>query len=256
MADTTGAETRAAVAAAPAKGGGKRGLPPALERGLDRALKPLAWALCLLPLALIVHDMFTDGLGAEPIEELTHRTGKTALVLLMVTLAVTPVRRILRWNGVVRARRMLGLFAFFYAFLHFGVYLFDQGLIVDPGFQWAYVIEDVAERPYVTAGFTALVLMVPLAATSTRSAIRKLGKRWQKLHRLVYLVAGLGVLHFLWLVKQDLREPLIFAGVLAFLMLFRLPLGGARKTRTGPREGGTRRPTPPSDQKSAAGEQA
>jgi methionine sulfoxide reductase heme-binding subunit len=202
-------------------------LSPRAERALDRVLKPAVWVGALLPLALLVADAFTDGLGAEPIEEITHRTGRTALTLLMVTLAVTPLRRLTGWNGVVRGRRTLGLFAFFYACLHFAVYLFDQG------FSWAFIVEDVAEHPYVTAGFTALLLLAPLAVTSTRGWVRRLGKGWQKLHRLVYLAAGLGVVHFLWGVKKDLRDPLLYLTVFAVLMAFRLPL--LRKARQRPR---------------------
>lgn len=191
-------------------------LPERVERVLDRLLKPAVWLLSLLPLALIVFHGLTDRLGAEPIEEITHRTGKTALTLLMVTLAVTPVRRLTGWNGAIRARRALGLFAFFYAVLHFGIYLFDQW------FDWSLIVEDVLKRPYVTVGFTALVLLVPLAVTSTKGWIRRLGRGWPKLHRLVYLAAGLAVLHFVWLVKADLRDPLIYAAVFAGLMAFRV----------------------------------
>ncbi|HEX2092949.1 MAG TPA: protein-methionine-sulfoxide reductase heme-binding subunit MsrQ [Longimicrobiaceae bacterium] len=208
-------------------------------------LKPVVWIAALAPFALLVYDAFTGGLGAEPIEEITHRTGKTALVLLLVTLAVTPVRRVTGWNGAVRLRRLLGLFAFFYASLHFLTYLFDQEL--SP----AYIVEDVVEHPYVTAGFTAFLLLIPLAATSTQGMIRRLGKRWQKLHRLVYVAAGLGVVHFLWLVKKDLREPLIFGAVLLLLLAFRLPfLSGGRKTARAVR----RRPGPALDRKRTAWE--
>lgn len=185
---------------------------------LRRWVGPAAWAGVLLPFARLVWLALTDGLGAEPIERVTHFTGFTALVLLMLSLAVTPARRLTGWNWVAPVRRTLGLGAFGYAALHFATYLVDQG------FAWGYVAEDVAERPYVTAGFAALLLLLPLALTSTKGAIRRLGKRWQALHRLVYAAAGLAVLHFLWLVKKDLREPLIFLGVLVVLMAFRLPL--------------------------------
>ncbi|HEX5725642.1 MAG TPA: protein-methionine-sulfoxide reductase heme-binding subunit MsrQ, partial [Longimicrobiaceae bacterium] len=186
------------------------------ERLLARALKPAVWVGALVPLALLVLHGATGGLGAEPIEEVTHRTGKTALVLLLLTLAVTPLRRLTGWNALIGARRLLGLFAFFYACLHFAIYLFDQS------FAWSFIVEDVAEHPYVTLGFAALVLLAPLAATSTRGAIRRLGKNWQKLHRLVYIASGLAVGHFLWGVKKDLRDPLIFAAVLALLLALRL----------------------------------
>lgn len=210
------------------------------------ALKALVWAAALSPLAWLVWAGLGGGLGAEPIEKVTHRTGLTALVLLLCSLAVTPLRRLSGWNGAVRFRRLLGLFAFFYASLHFLVYLFDQELVP------AYVVEDVVERPYVTAGFTAFLLLVPLALTSTRGMIRRLGKRWQKLHRLVYAAAALAVLHFAWLVKKDLTEPLVYAAVLGLLLALRLPaVTGARKPRAGlkptrrARRKGDVRATPP-----------
>lgn len=187
-------------------------------------LKAAIWAAALSPFALLVFDTLTDGLGAEPIEEVTHRTGLTALVLLLATLAVTPLRRLTGWNRLVQVRRLVGLFAFFYASLHFLIYLFDQE------FTLAYIVEDVVEHPYVTAGFTAFLLLVPLALTSTRGMIRRLGKRWQKLHRLVYVAAGLAVLHFVWLVKKDLTEPMVYVAVLGLLLALRLPVvTGARK---------------------------
>jgi sulfoxide reductase heme-binding subunit YedZ len=194
------------------------------DRFARRALKPAAWLACLFTLAWTVFDGLTGGLGADPIKEVTHRTGFTALTLLMVTLAVTPARRLTGWNPLVQVRRLLGLFAFFYAVVHFCIYLFDQGF--DPGF----IVEDIAKHPWVTVGFTALVLLVPLALTSTQKSIRRLGKRWVKLHRLIYPIAALGVVHFYWLVKRDVRQPLIFAGVFVVLMALRLPVfAGARK---------------------------
>jgi sulfoxide reductase heme-binding subunit YedZ len=202
--------------------------PPSWHLRAARWVRPAAWAVGLLPLALLVLAALTTGLTADPIEFVTHRTGFAALALLMGSLAVTPLRRWTGWNWLAPARRTLGLSAFGYALLHFATYLFDQG------FSFGYVVEDVVERPYVTVGFLALLLLVPLAATSTKAAIRRLGKRWQKLHRLVYLAAGLGVLHFFWLVKADLREPLAFAAVFALLMLLRLP-------RTRPRTNGRSR---------------
>ncbi|MDB4951925.1 MAG: ferric reductase like transrane component family protein [Gemmatimonadetes bacterium] len=193
---------------------------------LRRALKPAAWVGCLLPLAWTVFDAFTGGLGADPIREVTHRTGFTALTLLMATLAVTPLRRMTGWNPLVQLRRLLGLFAFFYACLHFAIYLADQGF--DAGF----IVEDVVKHPYVTVGFTALLLLIPLAVTSTRKSIRRLGKRWVKLHRMIYLVAALGVVHFYWLVKRDVTQPLEFGAVFLVLMALRLPLlAGSKKMR-------------------------
>lgn len=203
-----------------------------------RWIRPAAWVGGLVPLALIVAAGFTGGLGAEPIEEVTHRTGFATLLMLMLTLAISPVRRWTGWNWLAPARRTLGLCAFLYVCLHLVIYLVDQGFSV------GFIVEDVVEHPYVTVGFAAFLLLVPLALTSTKASIRRLGKRWQKLHRLVYLAAGLGVLHFLWLVKKDLRDPLIFAAVFAALMLARLaPRLVAAGRRPAPRE--TRGPVHP-----------
>lgn len=199
--------------------------PASWELKAARWVRPAAWVGGLIPLILLVVGVFTGGLGADPIEYVTLRTGFATLLLLMCTLAVSPVRRLTGWNWLAPVRRTLGLCAFLYVCLHFATYLVDQG------FALPYIVEDVAERPYVTAGFTAFLLLIPLALTSTRGWIRRLGKRWQKLHRLVYLAAGLGVLHFIWLVKSDLLQPLVFAAVFAVLMAFRVPalLGGSRK---------------------------
>jgi methionine sulfoxide reductase heme-binding subunit len=201
---------------------------PRAQRTLAALLKPAVWIGGLLPLALLALAIATGTVSQDPIEDVTHRTGKAALTLLLVTLAITPLRRITGWNGIVPARRPLGLFAFFYACLHFLVYLFDHELSL------RYSVEDVAEHPYVTAGFTALLLLVPLAVTSTRGWIRRLGKGWQKLHRLVYLAAALGVVHFLWGVKKDVREPLIYAAGLAILLAFRLPQLRKKREKTAP----------------------
>ncbi|HZG41587.1 MAG TPA: protein-methionine-sulfoxide reductase heme-binding subunit MsrQ [Longimicrobium sp.] len=193
-----------------------------------RWIRPAAWVGGLVPLALIVVAAFTGGLGAEPIEEVTHRTGFATLLMLMLTLAISPVRRWTGWNWLASARRTLGLCAFLYVCLHLVIYLVDQG------FSLGFIVEDVVKHPYVTVGFAAFLLLVPLALTSTKASIRRLGKRWQKLHRLVYLATGLGVLHFLWLVKKDLRDPLIFAAVFAVLMLARLAPKMAAKSRGRP----------------------
>lgn len=184
-----------------------------------RVVRLAVWLGALTPLGLLLWRAATDRLGAEPVEEITHWTGFWALTLLMVSLAVTPLRRLSGWNRIIQVRRPLGLFAFFYAVLHLLTYL-----VLDQFFAWDLIVEDVLKRPYITVGTLALLLMVPLAVTSTKGWIRRLGKRWQRLHRLVYLSAALGVLHFVWLVKADLREPLIFAGVLAVLLLLRTPL--------------------------------
>ena len=185
---------------------------------------PKAWValLCLLPLLRLVGLGFSGELGANPIEFITRSTGTWTLVGLLVTLSVTPLRRLTGRADLVRYRRMLGLFAFFYACLHFVTYVWlDQ--FFDPG----AIARDIVKRPFITAGFTAFVLLLPLAVTSTHTMMRRLGRRWQQLHRLVYVIALLGVIHFLWLVKKDLTEPLTFGAVLALLLTLRLPWGVA-----------------------------
>jgi sulfoxide reductase heme-binding subunit YedZ len=184
---------------------------------LPSRVKPFVFVACLIPALLLVGDAFTGGLGVNPIEDITHRTGDWALRLLLLTLAVTPLRRLAGWHGLIRFRRMLGLFAFFYAVLHFSTYL-----IFDHFFDLLSILDDVAERRYVTAGFVGFVLMIPLAVTSTQGWIRRLGKRWASLHRLVYASALAGVVHFLWLVKIDIGEPLIYAAVLTALLAARV----------------------------------
>jgi len=181
---------------------------------------PKLWlfAICLLPLARLFVLGFGDGLGANPIEFITHSTGTWTLVGLLVTLSVTPLRRLTGRADLIRYRRMLGLFAFFYAALHFMTYLW-----LDQFFDLAGIAKDIAKRLFVTVGFAAFVLLIPLAATSTRAMMRRLGRRWQQLHRLVYLIALLGVIHYLWLVKKDLTQPLIFGAVLILLLAIRLP---------------------------------
>ena len=174
--------------------------------------KALAHALALLPLAWLVHDALGDALGADPVKALTHRTGDWTLRLLLACLAMSPLRRLLDRPWPIRFRRLLGLYAFFYASLHLSVYV---GL--DLAGDWAHLLEDIAKRPYITVGFGAWLLLVPLALTSTRGWMRRLGRRWGQLHRAVYVAAALGVVHFYWGVKADVREPLLYAGVLAVL---------------------------------------
>ena len=210
---------------------------------LGKVLKPAVWIGGLLPLALLLFAGATGGLQADPVKDITHRTGKAALTLLLCSLAVTPVRRLSGWNGAIAARRPLGLFAFFYAVIHFFIYLGDQG------FSLHYIVEDIAKRPYATVGFTTLVLLTPLAVTSTKGWIRRLGKRWTRLHRLVYVAGVLGVIHFLWSVKKDVREPLIYAGVLAVLLALRVP--GWLEARRKSRAGAARRPAPARETRAA-----
>lgn len=183
---------------------------------------PKSWlfAVCLLPLARLFVLGFGGGLGANPIEFITHSTGTWTLVGLLVTLSVTPLRRLTGRADLIRYRRMLGLFAFFYAMLHFMTYLW-----LDQFFDLAGIAKDIVKRPFITVGFAACVLLIPLAVTSTHAMMRRLGRRWQQLHRLVYLIASLGVIHYLWLVKKDLTQPLIFGAVLVLLLAMRLPWG-------------------------------
>lgn len=194
----------------------------AFATGLLRNPKPWLFLVCLLPLARLLHLGFSGGLGANPIEFVTRSTGTWALVGLLMTLTVTPLRRLTGLNQLVRYRRMLGLFAFFYVCLHFVTYLW-----LDQFFDPAAIIKDIIKRPFITVGFAAFVLLIPLAVTSTNAMMRRLGRRWTLLHRLVYLIGGLGVLHYLWLVKRDLTEPLIYLAVLACLLALRLPWGVA-----------------------------
>ena len=170
-------------------------------------------------------------LGANPIEKLTHVTGMTTLVLLLITLSVTLVRRLTGWNRVLKLRRPLGLFAFFYAFLHFSIWAgLDQTMV------WSWMVEDVVERPYITLGFTGFVILIPLALTSTRGWIRRLGKRWTLLHRGIYLTATLGVIHFYWLVKADVRLPLLLAAYLAVLLAARVLLSLQKRRKLSARK--------------------
>ena len=185
-----------------------------------RILKVALFLLCLVPLTKLALEVFGVAglsLGANPIEELIHRLGKWGLNFLLITLAVTPLRRLTGQSWLLRLRRMLGLFAFFYLLLHFLTY---AGL--DQRFDLPAIFEDVVERPFITIGFTAFLLLIPLAVTSTNVMMKRLGRRWQKLHRLVYLIAILGVVHFYWQVKLDTLEPLIYAAILAVLLGYRL----------------------------------
>lgn len=193
-------------------------MTPARTETLVRVGKPLAFLLCLAPLGHLLWQVVAETIGANPVETLIHATGDWTLRLLLITLAVTPLRRLTGQVWLIRFRRQLGLFAFFYACLHLTAYLW-----LDQFFDWRAIIEDIVKRPYLTVGFAALVLLVPLAITSTRGWIRRLGRRWQTLHRAVYLIAILGVVHYLWLVKADLFEPAIYGVILAGLLAFRVP---------------------------------
>jgi sulfoxide reductase heme-binding subunit YedZ len=182
-------------------------------------LKPALFVLSLVPFARLVLLGYQDALGANPIEFITRSTGFWTLTFLCLTLTVTPLRRLTGWPWLIRLRRMVGLFAFFYALLHFTTYVwFDQW------FSLQDIVKDIGKRPFITVGFAAFLLLLPLAFTSTNRMMRRLGRRWAQLHRLVYLIAGLGVVHFWWLKqgKNDLSEPWIFSLVVAALLLFRL----------------------------------
>ncbi|HZQ18137.1 MAG TPA: protein-methionine-sulfoxide reductase heme-binding subunit MsrQ [Terriglobales bacterium] len=193
-----------------------------------RVLKPIVFLACLVPFGVLLYQFFglhpTDmttwgaGLGANPVEALEHGTGDWVLRFLLITLAITPLRQLLRIPSLIRFRRMFGLFAFFYACLHFATYLgLDKFLNVHE------ILADVVKRKYITVGFAAFVLLVPLAFTSTAGWIRRLGgKRWRALHRLIYASAIAGVIHYLWLVKADIRKPLIYGAILAVLLAYRL----------------------------------
>lgn len=183
-------------------------------------IKGMVFLLALLPFLRLFTAAFTDNLGANPIEFITRNTGDWTLYFLCITLAVTPLRRLSGWNWLLRLRRMLGLFAFFYAALHFLAFLW-----FDHFFELAAMWQDVLKRPFITVGFIAFVLLVPLAATSTNGMIKRLGgRRWLLLHRSVYLAAALGILHFWWMKagKNDLAEPILFALIVAALLLMRL----------------------------------
>ncbi len=190
-------------------------------------IKAAIWITGLTPPLWLTTGLFRRTLGINPVETIILVEGRWTLVFLIATMAVTPIRRLTRWNRVVQLRRLLGLFAFFHACVHFLSYFG-----IDQLFQLQYIIEDVLERRYITAGFTALVLLIPLAVTSTKGWIRRLGKRWQKLHRLSYVAASLGVLHFYWKVKADTFWPLVAALTLAGLFAVRFAYRKRRPKRT------------------------
>lgn len=197
-----------------------------------KVVKPIVFLLCLVPffrlcwgIYLLYHGTFNDIVGANPVEALTHATGDWILRFLVITLAITPLRQLTGWNWLIRFRRMTGLFAFFYAILHLTIYVLSI-----QAFNWKEIGIDIVERPYITVGFLSFVLMIPLAITSTKKWITRLGgKRWQMLHRLVYLSAIAGVLHYVWLKKlppltllMTFAEPVRYGAVLAVLLLFRV----------------------------------
>ena len=181
-----------------------------------KVLKATIFSACLIPFVLILWDGFNNSLGAEPIQILHFRTGDWALRFLLITLAMSPLQRLLKTPLPIRLRRMLGLFAFFYASFHLMVWLaLDQSLSLDN------ILEDVPESPYIMLGLFAYVMLIPLAATSTAGMMRRLGKSWVRLHRTIYFIAAMGVVHFFWLTKLDYTEPLIYTALLVILLMFR-----------------------------------
>jgi len=187
------------------------------EITVKQHLKPVVFIMCLLPLLNLVWLMFSDALGVNPVEEMTHHTGDWALRFLLIALAVTPLRKITGWILLLKLRRMLGLYAFFYAVLHFITYIwFDQF------FDWMEILLDIPKRPFITIGFAAFILLIPLAVTSSNAMVRRLKKNWIRLHRLVYVIPMLVIIHFIWLVKADVLEPLIYAMLLSILLGYRV----------------------------------
>jgi sulfoxide reductase heme-binding subunit YedZ len=197
-----------------------------------RLAKIIVFLAALLPVARLAWRALHEGLGANPIEVITHSTGDWTLIFVLLTLSITPLRRLTRQYWLIGLRRMVGLFAFFYGTLHFTTYIW-----LDKFFDVHEMVKDIYKRPFITIGFSAFVLMIPLAVTSTSWSIRRLGgKNWQRLHRLIYLTAILGVIHYIWLVKADKRKPFEYGIVLAILLLYRVGawLSGRRKTPSSP----------------------
>ena len=194
--------------------------------------KPLVFLACLLPLGFVVGDAFnlTGSLGANPVEEILDRFGNWGLRFIVITLAVTPLRRLTGWNWLARFRRMLGLFTFFYVLMHFLTWL-----VLDQGVLMAAILEDIVKRPFITIGFLALLLLLALTVTSTNGMRRRMGRRWQQLHYAVYPIAILGVWHYWWQVKKDIAEPLIYAVIVAILLLARVV--AVRRRNKKPRPG-------------------
>jgi sulfoxide reductase heme-binding subunit YedZ len=179
-------------------------------------VKPATFLLCLLPFAFLVVGAINDGLGVNPVETLTHEAGQWALKFLLITLLITPLRRLTKAHWLIKIRRMLGLYAFFYAVLHFITYIW-----LDQFFDWSEIWADIPKRPFITIGFVSFLLLIPLAITSTNAMQRRLKKKWMSLHKLVYVIPMLVIVHFLWSLKADYSEPMIYTFVFLTLMLMR-----------------------------------
>jgi sulfoxide reductase heme-binding subunit YedZ len=206
----------------------------------SRWVKIPVFALCLIPALLLVWKGFTGDLGANPIEFITHATGDWTLRFLCITLSITPLRKILRLPELIRFRRMLGLFGFFYGCAHFLTWF-----VLDKFFDWGEILKDVVKRPFITAGFTAFVLLIPLAVTSTTGWIRRMGgKRWQMLHRLIYVSGIAGVVHYYWLVKSDIRLPVMYGAIMVVLLTYRLVASLMKGRRLVPRTAGVQASEP------------
>lgn len=191
-------------------------MPAPSNKVISYIIKPMVFMVCLLPFGMLAYGAVMNDLGVNPVETLTFETGQWTLRFLLITLAVTPLRKITGQTWLIKLRRMLGLFAFFYVCLHFTTYIwFDQY------FDWDAIVKDIPKRPFITVGFAAFLLLIPLTITSTNKMMKRLKRNWTKLHSLIYVIVVLGVLHFLWLVKADTREPLIYAGILLVLLGYR-----------------------------------
>lgn len=200
------------------------------DRYIRWMIKPVLFLVSLVPLAWLIGLAVNDNLGANPIETINRYTGDWTLRFLLLTLAVTPLRRLTGWQALIRFRRMLGLFTFFYVCVHFLSFAW-----LDQAFQLDDIVKDVIKRPFITVGFMSFLLLIPLAATSTHGMVRRLGgRRWQRLHRLIYIIGIGGVVHFLWLVKSDLTQPLIYGALLALLLGARLLVWARRSRETPP----------------------
>ena len=183
---------------------------------MQKFYKPLLFCISLVPFGSVIYNGFTNNLTANPIEYITHFTGDWTIYFLLITLSITPLRNLTR-NSLIRYRRMIGLFAFFYACLHFITYF-----AVDQFFDFSAILEDIVDRPYITVGFTAFVLLIPLTITSTKKMVARLGNKWRTLHTSIYLITGLCIIHYYWLVKSDVRIPLLLATIYILLMSLRL----------------------------------